>query len=264
MDAIRNYYDTNAAREWERLERHRMEYALTQRTLQTYLPISPARILDIGGGPGRYAIELARQGHHVTLLDMAAGNLSLARERAASAGVEIADYWQGNAMQLDRAEDSRFDAVLLLGPLYHLQEAHERDAALNEANRVLRPGGILFAAIITRYAPILDSARRNPSALLENADAIAELLATGRFDGSPRFTHAYGMAVAEFAPLMAAHGFQQHLLLSCEGITGMAEEQVDTLAGANWDAWVDLNYQLGQDPSVFGTAFHLLYVGSRH
>ena len=60
------YYDSNAGHEWERLARHRVEFALTQATVSEYGPSAPADILDVGGGPGRYAIWLADQGHRVS------------------------------------------------------------------------------------------------------------------------------------------------------------------------------------------------------
>ena len=75
---IEHYYDRESESEWERLERHRTEWAVTLRAMRDYLPPPPAQVLDCGGGPGRYAIELARQGYEVTLFDLSAGNLRLA------------------------------------------------------------------------------------------------------------------------------------------------------------------------------------------
>src|SRR5512139_602399 len=117
--AVASYYDQKPEIEWQRMDRHRTEHALTIKTLQFHLPPPPACILDCGGGPGRYAIELARQGYKVTLFDLSAGNLDLGREKAAQAGVSLA-FEQGTALDLSRFAAGEFDAVLLLGPLYHL------------------------------------------------------------------------------------------------------------------------------------------------
>lgn len=87
--AVQRLYDAAPANEWIRMDRHRTEFAVTQRALQEYLPPSPARILDCGGGPGRYAVELARQGYQVVLFDLSAGNLALAQEKATEAGVAL-------------------------------------------------------------------------------------------------------------------------------------------------------------------------------
>ena len=69
-DDIRNYYDQNPQYEWDRKKRHRTEFAMTERALKEYLPLPPADILDCGGGPGRYTIELSRQGYQVTLFEL--------------------------------------------------------------------------------------------------------------------------------------------------------------------------------------------------
>ena len=125
-DQIAAFYDQDPQHEWERMERHRTEFAVTLRALQEYLPPPPAAILDCGGGPGRYAIELARRGYAVILFDLSEGNLALARQKAEEAGVTLAGYEHGSALDLVRFADQTFDAVLLLGPLYHLVEEAER------------------------------------------------------------------------------------------------------------------------------------------
>lgn len=65
----------------------------------------------------------------------------------------------GDARNLDFETDS-MDAVLLLGPLYHLQERPDRIAALEESLRVLKPGGVLFCAAISRFASFLDGMKQ--------------------------------------------------------------------------------------------------------
>lgn len=79
---VATHYANNPHYEWVRLERHRTEFAVTQRIMAEYLPAAPANIIDIGGGPGRYALWLASRGHRVTLLDLAAGNLRFAERQA--------------------------------------------------------------------------------------------------------------------------------------------------------------------------------------
>jgi SAM-dependent methyltransferase len=109
--AVQRLYDADPANEWARMDRHRTEFAVTLRALNEYLPRPPARVLDCGGGPERYAIELARQGYDVVLFDLSAGNLALAREKAAEAGVALT-FVQGTALDLSRFADGEFDAVL--------------------------------------------------------------------------------------------------------------------------------------------------------
>ncbi|MFQ6033796.1 MAG: class I SAM-dependent methyltransferase, partial [Candidatus Bipolaricaulia bacterium] len=201
---VERFYDRNPQYEWERLERHRMEFAVTMRALEDHLPRPPAEILDIGGGPGRYAIELAKQGYRVTLFDLSRGCLEFAKERAEEAGVELAGREHGNATDLSRFEDEGFDALLLMGPLYHLLEEGERRRAIQEARRVLKPDGVIFAAFITRYAPIRWAAKYEPEWIMEHRERLEQLLATGALRARPEggFTDAYFIHPSEIGPLM--------------------------------------------------------------
>ncbi|HEY64325.1 MAG TPA: methyltransferase domain-containing protein [Caldilineae bacterium] len=260
---IRRYYDQQPEAEWGRLERHRTEFAVTLRALEEHLPPPPAKVLDCGGGPGRYAIELARRGYEVTLFDLSAGCLQMARERAAEAGVTLAGYEQGTATDLARFPDETFDAVLLMGPLYHLLGEKERRQALAEARRVLKPGGPLFAAFISRYAPLRYVAIREPTWPLEQPERLEMLLTTGilppRGVEGPEFV-AHFAHPTEVIPLCRGEGFEIVTVLGVEGLVSMIEEQVNALSGEAWDAWVDLNYRVARDPSIHGCVEHLLVV----
>jgi SAM-dependent methyltransferase len=267
---VEAHYDQYAEREWERLQRHRTEFALTCRTLADYLLPPPGRILDVGAGPGRYAIQLTRLGYHVTLLDFSQRSLDLALEMAGREGVYLPPPVRGDAVALPEeiageATDGLFDAVLLMGPLYHLLTIEERLAAVQQANRVLRPGGLIFAAFITRFAPLRDLAVHSPRWILDHPHRYRLLLEEGcnpARDGSA-FPDSYFAHPNEIAPLMATGGFAQEALVNCEGILAGHEEAVNGLEGESWVAWVELNYRLSREPALFGAADHLLYVGSK-
>jgi SAM-dependent methyltransferase len=263
---IESYYDQQVEQEWGRLANHRMEFALTLRALAEHLRPPPARLLDCGGGPGRYALELAGWGHEVTLFDLSPLCLQAARQKAAEAGLALAGIEQGTAVDLSRFESGTFDGVLLLGPLYHLLQEDERRRALREVKRVLAPGGLLCAAFITRYAVIRFSAVYDPLWVLEDADRLAMLLDTGvlrgRRSGQPGFLAHY-VHPREVAPLVESEGFEMITLLGAEGVLSMIEEKVNELSGAAWDAWVDLNYQVADDPTILGCVGHLLAVARK-
>lgn len=262
-EAIRTLYDQQPEREWERLERHRTEFALTLRALAEHLPPPPARVLDCGGGPGRYAIELARRGYEVTLFDLSAGCLRLAQEKAAEVGVTLAAYEQGTATALSRFLDTSFDAILLMGPLYHLLEEAERQQALAECQRVLKPGGLLFAAFIGRYASPRWAAAHEPTWPLEHPELTEMILATGvlppRGESDTEFV-AHFAHPTEVVPLCQREGFEVVTVLGIEGLVSMIEDGVNALSGEAWEAWVDLNYRVAADPSIHGCVEHLLIV----
>ncbi len=97
---VRSYYDACAEQEWQRLDRHRMEWHTTWRAMAEHIPRG-SDVLDVGGGPGRYAIALARAGHRVTLLDLSGVSVDLARQKAQEAGARLAGAVQGDALDLE-------------------------------------------------------------------------------------------------------------------------------------------------------------------
>jgi ubiquinone/menaquinone biosynthesis C-methylase UbiE len=265
MNQVEDHYNRNAEREWERLERHRTEFAVTCRLLGEYLPRPPGQVLDVGGGPGRYALHLTRLGYHVTLLDLSQVALDLALEKATQEGIYLSVPIHGDATALPAEFDSQFDAVLLMGPLYHLLTADDRLAAVREAHRVLRPGGYIAASFITRFAPLRDVAIHSPQWILENPERYRQMLEEGVNPAyeSSAFPDSYFIHPQDIEPLMQAGGFRRETLRGCEGLLAGHEEAVNALTGELWEAWVDLNYRLGGEPTLFGASDHLLYIGSK-
>jgi ubiquinone/menaquinone biosynthesis C-methylase UbiE len=160
IDDTRFAYDLDPEREWRRLEsgaQARLEFIVTRFALERHLPSpSPSfRILDAGGGPGRYTIALAEAGYRLTLLDLSPKLIDLARHRIKSlpqaTQALIEDVTTGSITDLSRFMDASFDAVLCVGgPLSHLTNRSDRDQALNELTRVLKPEGTLFVSVMGR------------------------------------------------------------------------------------------------------------------
>src|SRR5215475_14914783 len=157
---IRAYYET--APENERLSTgcFQLEFERTKELLLERIPEPPATILDVGGGPGLYALWLADLGYEVHLIDPVAGLLEFAWSRSRAARRPISSCSVGDARKLEWNSNS-VDAVLELGPLYHLIDPNDRLLALKEALRVLRPPGQAFAAGISWFASALDGISRD-------------------------------------------------------------------------------------------------------
>lgn len=132
-----------------------LEYYRTKQILSRHLPRKRATILDIGGGPGRYSFWLAGKGHRVHLVDAMPLHIRQARATQRRARRPLASISLGDARNLD-FEDRIADIVLMFGPMYHLVEKKERLEALSEAYRVLKPGGVVFVAGISRFTSALD------------------------------------------------------------------------------------------------------------
>jgi ubiquinone/menaquinone biosynthesis C-methylase UbiE len=258
-------YDADPAREWTRADRHRTEHGVTMCALCQYLPPPPASILDCGGGPGRYAVELARLGYRVTLFDPSSANLSMALLKAGEAGVTL-DYAHGTATDLSTYAEGQFGAVLLMGPLYHLLEEDSRDRAVSEAARVVKPGGRVFASFITRYAPVRYAVAQNIAWFVEKPDALRQILRTGvePLDSAPpsRFVAHYAHP-RQVAPMLGAAGLEMDALLAVDALVSQIEAQVNRLQGDAWERWVDLCYTAAADPALLGAAEHLLAIATR-
>jgi SAM-dependent methyltransferase len=131
-----------------------LERIRTEQLLLAALPPSPARIVDVGGGPGHYAAFLAERGYEVHLVDPVGIHVERAGDLAGRRGLPVT-VEAGDARRIE-LPDASADAVLLLGPLYHLTERRDRLLALREASRILRPGGLVVAAAISRFASLYD------------------------------------------------------------------------------------------------------------
>jgi len=130
-----------------------LEMLRTREIIDRYLPDESLKILDVGGGTGVYALWLAGRGHAVHVVDLVPGHVDKILSRSASSPRVTAEV--GDARDLPVSADS-FDAALVLGPLYHLTTPDHRLRALAEAGRVVRPGGLIFAAAISRFASLFD------------------------------------------------------------------------------------------------------------
>jgi ubiquinone/menaquinone biosynthesis C-methylase UbiE len=260
-DEILQYY--RAGKEEERLKAAvgRLEQARTWDILDRHLPQLPARVLDVGGATGVYAIPLARRGYEVHLIDPVPLHVERAQSLARAAGVTL-QASIGDARALEQP-DAAFDAVLLFGPLYHLTARSDRVGALSEARRVLSDGGAMLAAYISRFASacdgILSGALKEPAF----AEIVDQDLATGIHQNPTGrlewFTTAYFHKPEEIRSEIHDAGLAFHSLLAVEGPGWM---------GRDPDAWLDDEGARGRlldvlrrvetEPSLIGVSAHLM------
>ena len=240
----------------------RLEYVRTRELLARFLPPPPADVVDIGGGAGVYALALAREGYTVRLLDP----MELHVEQARAAGLHAT---LGDARALPFPDQSA-DAALLLGPLYHLQERADRVRALREAYRVLRPGGVVAAAVISRFASLLDGLGRGR--LLDPAfEPILERdLDDGRHQNPEPvnrpewFTTAYFHHPDEPARELEDAGFEVAAVLAVEGPASFRDELEGWLKDPDRrELLLRTIRRVEAEPTLLGASSHLLATGSR-
>lgn len=259
MNKIENWYDEKYD-EWERLERHKIEFDITKRYLDEYIIGENLEIFDIGGGPGRYSIYLAEKGHRVSLLDLSKRNIEVAKEKSAERSVELEYYIHGNALELEEYEQ-KYDVILLMGPLYHLINESDRKAAVDGALRLLKPNGIIVASFISNYAPIQDYLKGVYP--IESVDKLLGYLEDGKNAGDKGFTTAYFTSHQEARKLMNSFGLIELVFASVENILGSKEQEINGLEESEYTKWLDICYKLGQDENLMGTSEHFLYIGRK-
>lgn len=269
MNSIIDYYSVND--EWGRLDREPLEFTINMHHIMNHL-LKGARILDNGAGPGKYTFHLANQGHRVTLSDVTPRLVELAKAKAEVEKplVPIEGFHVLDATNLSIFPDNHFDAVLMMGPMYHLQDENQRNQGLRELYRVTKPGGTVFVAFMTRTR-FLTTALMNPEGWrpAHTAQGIEDFMETGHFnhDDPGRFTGAYYFNIDAIKPLMAAAGFEAIKLIGSRSVAGaMTKEQ-----WAYWqnrgDAEVERIMRLiikeSENPYVLGISSHLLYIGRK-
>lgn len=257
--AMRDHYDRG--RELGRLDESsgQLEFERTKEIILRYLPPPPGVVADIGGGPGRYALWLARLGYQVLHRDLMP--LHVEQLQQAANGDRRIEAAVADARKLDLGSESA-DAVLLLGPLYHLDRRMDRMQALAEAKRVVRQGGPIFVAAISRWATRMDGILRlrlyetipGAEAQLTPIERTGRLppLRSGSFCG---YTHRPGQLRAE----LAASGMEVVDLVSVEGPAYLLDDLAERLADDEARRVVmETACALERVPELLGIGPHLL------
>ena len=151
IEIVKKNYNNNPQLEWDRLEGFTYEFEITKKFLLKHL--KGKTVLDIGGGPGRYSIFLAKQGYEVTLIDLSSGNINLAKQKISENNLNIKTY-ETDARDLSKLNLGKFDNVLVMGPLYHLSKDDDRIKCINEAKKHLAKNGKIFVASLFNNHPI--------------------------------------------------------------------------------------------------------------
>ena len=268
-DEIQAYYEHGLER--GRLSRAggTLELERIRAILRGVLPSAPARILDVGGGPGGHAAWLAREGYDLHLVDPVALHVEQATELSASQPDRPFTAEIGDARRL-AAADSSADAVLLLGPLYHLTERADRLLALREAARVVRPGGVVVACAISRFASWLDGTRRGWLVTEPEFKAIAlQDIATGchrgkTVDDPSWFTTAYFHLPGDLRSEISEAGLIDVELVAVQGpFWLLGDLEARTADPDRRRGLLESIEMISREPSILGASNHILGIARR-
>jgi SAM-dependent methyltransferase len=241
-DRVRNFYDAHVVDEAGRLDLplQRIEFRSTLRLIEKYFPAT-GNICDIGSGPGRYSLELARRGYDVSLVDLSENLLARARSAFESAHLTPRAILQADACDLSAFDAGAFDAVLVLGPLYHLLESTQRNRALSEAFRVLAPGGVAILGYLNSWGLLRTGLTDFPGWYRDRATA-RRLLHPGTYSAErlTGFTDSYWSTPPDALHEVAAAEFEIITYAGVEGFCGGMWPLVNALAESDKKAFAEV------------------------
>lgn len=266
---VKEWFTQTARHEWRRLKQdayHQIEFAVTMHFLHKYLP-EKGLILDAGGGPGRYTIELAKRGYEVVLLDMVPEMLKLAERKIKRAGVKrrVKQIVEGSIEELSVFGDETFDAVLCLGaPLGHILNQQGREKAATELVRVAKKDAPLFVSVISRLGLLKTLLIRFQDDIhqAKNQLKIGDYVPGVHGEG---FTAAHWFLPEELRELFEVQGAKVLEMAGLEGLSSHHPKETNRLYKdkEKWKMWMEIILRTCTRPAVVGSSEHFLLVGRK-
>lgn len=253
MNILYNEKEKNEDSRLTRSRHGQLEYLTTMNYIHKFVP-PESKVLEVGAGTGRYSAALAMEGYDVTAVELVRSNLEILRRNVG--GLENITSYQGDAEDLSLFADNSFDAVLVLGPMYHLFEKAEQHRALDEAIRVSKPGGIIMVAFLSVYSIMYNNYLLGNfrEGIDENFDADFQV----RHFKEQGFT---GFDIKEFEELFAEKSVQKIALAGTDSVLELAEKaHVMDLSDEDFRLFSEYHLKTCEKRELLGTQTHLLYI----
>ncbi len=264
--SVKRFYSGYVEKEWARLQKdpyHRLEFDTTFVFLRKFLP-KKGLILDAGGGPGRYTVELAKRGYDVVLLDYTPANLRFAEKQIekAEVGRRVKGIVEGSIEDLSRFPNDAFDAVICLGgPLSHILGEGYRRKAVSELVRVAKRRAPIFISVMSRLAVIATELKYFQEEI--QYPFHRKIRDRGDYLGERDFTACHFFLPEELRDSVEkANDVEVLAMAGLEGIGSGHREEVNELAKntQRWKVWLETHYKTCTHPSVVGLSEHMLVV----
>ena len=254
MTELEEYY--NKFNEEKRLNsRHgQVEYRISMKYIHEYLPkgkkTEEIKILDIGAGTGRYSVALANEGYDVTAVELVKYNLGILKSKGSTVKA-----MQGNALNLSKLSDNRFDVTLLFGPMYHLFTFEEKKKALEEAKRVTKSGGVILVAYCMNEYGVLTYAFKERHI----NECMEEKRLTEDFHTISEVKNLYDyMRIEDIDKLVEATDLSRIKILSPDGPANYMRPFLNQLSDEEFEYFVQYQMATCERSDLIGAGAHTL------
>lgn len=257
---IKEFYDSNPEMEWNRLGGFSFEFEITKTMMNRYIS-NGSKILDIGGGPGRYSLYYASRGCDVTLVDLSDGNVEFAKRKAVELNAPLKAY-QADARELSKLPLGEYDHIFIMGPMYHIFSIEDRRSVIQQAKKHLKKGGLIFISFIQLFAGLNYYLSECPCELInEEAKEWFDCIYENRTWSGKAFTEAVFMDVEKITPFMSSCGIKKVTFFGQEGITSSNDLALKKLPDAERLLWLELSIKLCEKEKYMSHSSHLMFVG---
>ena len=266
---VKKYYGEYGIKEWKRLVKnpyHQLEFDTTMHFLKKYLP-KKGLILDAGGGPGRYTIELAKSGYDIILFDLTPELLQIAERKIKKEKIQDkVKIIQGSIDNLSKFRNNNFDAVICLGgALSHLVNKKQREKATDELVRAAKKNALIFITAIGRLAILANDLVNFPEEI-EIKKLSREVRDTGNYHGGYGFTACHFYLPEELRESFEKRKIKILEMIGLEGLSTGHPKETNRLFKKYpkaWKIWKETHLKTCTHPCVVGISEHILIVGRK-
>lgn len=251
IDFYSNYDEDNRLL----LKHGSVEFLTTMRYIEKYIQ-PDSRILEIGAGTGRYSHTLARRGYTVDAVELVEHNIEVFRKNTQPQ--ENITVTQGNALDLSAFPDNKYDITLILGPLYHLYSAEDKQQALGEAIRVTKPGGVIFAAYVISDGCLIDEG------FMRGKFNVAEYIKNGMLDPETFAASSEPKDLFELVrkedidELMSAFSTTRLHYVASDGSALLLRDVIDKMDNDTFEVYLKYHFAVCERADLAGITSHAL------
>ena len=237
---------------------HQTEYRIMMHLLNKYIGNTPLKILDCCAGCGAYSFPLATIGHEVTAGDLIPEHVAYMRDHNNG----LYEIYEGNVCDLSRFQNDTFDVVLNFGAMYHLQDHSDRQKAISECIRVLKPGGLFSYAYQTAFAMVMGQycACLQASTAESRKDCFRALDITVQTNQRDIF---YGMTSDEIANIAAQHNLRTLCNACTYSVFYPFFREIDSYSEQELEQYVQMLLSTCEDEFVAKYGMHGVYFGQK-